>query len=196
MKRFLLHYLIFLCLLAAVSEAATGNLIKKGYDRHRSHFFAMGGVINGGTVRYNGDDFESNIGLSGGVGFDIAAGSRMYIGIACDLHDTQIFEEREAMLNVSLAIKPVIYKHREKVAYKPYFAVGIADLGGFNDIIQLEHTQYLTFKAAFEVVFFGRQKYVWTMEVGVWGSPYCFNHDYDITFGPIVQARVGVMFMN
>ncbi|MFZ5979015.1 MAG: hypothetical protein ACOYVF_00130 [Candidatus Zixiibacteriota bacterium] len=188
--------MVLFCLLALGSNAAAANLITNTYRQHRSHFFVMGGIINGGTVRFDGESFESNIGLSCGAGFDIAANNWMYVGVIFDLHDAQIFEEREAMLNLSLAFKPVIYKHKKKVAYKPNIAVGFADLGGFNDIVQLEHTQYLTLKAGFEVVFFGRQKYVWTAEVGVWGSPYCFNNEYDITFGPIIQARIGVMFMN
>jgi len=193
MKRFFLKGLVFLCLLTAVSDAAASNLVTKSYNRHRSHFNFKLGVINGGTVRFDNQSFETNIGLSGGVGFDFTVGNRMFLGVMIDMHDIQFFEEREAMLNVSLAVKPVIYKHKKKVAYKPNIAVGIADLGGIGI---LKHTQYMTIKAAFEVVFFAESKYVWMGEIALWGSPYCFNDEHDITLGPFIQARFGIMFMN
>ena len=79
------------------------------------------------------------------------------------------------------------------MAYKPFIAVGIADLGGIGI---LRHTQHVTLRGVFEVVFFSQSKYVLTGELALWGTPYCFNDEYDITFGPFIQARVGFMFMN
>jgi len=110
-----------------------------------------------------------------------------------DLQDIQFFEEREAMFNFSIGLKPVIYNDKKKMAYKPGLAVGLADLGHIG---YLKRTQYLTLKGSFEMVFFSESKYVFFGELALWGAPECFNDEYDITLGPFLQVRLGIMFLN
>ena len=97
------------------------------------------------------------------------------------------------MVNLSLALKPVYYRKKAKIAYKPGVAVGLADLGHIGD---LKRTQYLTLKGSFEMVFFTESKYIFFGEAAVWGAPDCFNEEYDITLGPFLQVRVGIMLLN
>lgn len=188
-----LFWLVVLIFLPLTTWGAGANLVKKNFERHRSHFGMKLGINNLGTARVDGESYETRVGLSGGFYFDFVIGKNLFWGVMMDLQDIQFFEEREAMFNFSFGFKPVIYNYKKKMAYKPGLAVGLADLGHIG---YLKRTQYLTLKGSFEMVFFTESKYVFFGELALWGAPKCFNNEYDITLGPFLQVRLGIMFLN
>jgi hypothetical protein len=186
-------WLIVFILLLAPAAGASGNLVKKHFDWHQTHFGMKLGINNLGTARVNGQKYDTRVGLSGGFYFDFVATKNLFWGVMIDFQDIQFFEEREAMFNLSVGLKPVYYRKDAKIAYKPAFSIGLADLGHIGN---LKRTQYLTLKGSFELVFFTESKYILFGEFGVWGAPMCFNDEYDITLGPFMQIRIGVMFLS
>ena len=192
MKRSIIWIIVFVLFLP-LAASGSRNLVKKKFQWHQTHFGMKLGLNNLGTARVNGEDYETRVGLSGGFYFDFVVSVNLFWGVTIDFQDIQFFEEREAMVNLSLALKPVFYRTKAKIAYKPGVSIGLADLGHIGD---LKRTQYMTLKGSFELVFFTASKYIFFGEAAVWGAPLCFNNEYGITLGPFLQARVGVMFLN
>lgn len=186
-------WIIVIILFLPLAANASGNLVKKKFQWHQTHFGMKLGINNLGSARVNGEKYETRVGISGGFYFDFVVSDYLFWGVMIDFQDIQFFEEREAMVNLSLGLKPVYYRKRAKIAYKPGIAIGLADLGHIGD---LKRTQYLTLKGSFEMVFFTESKYIFFGEAAIWGAPKCFNEEYDITLGPFLQVRVGIMFLN
>lgn len=193
MRQFIYTLLLFFII---GGPADARNLLKTDSRRHRSHFGIKFGLINGGTAYINGQSYSTKVALTGGVYFDIVVTPWLYSGISINLHDVQIDQFRQKMLEISYSIKPAHYSKMERSAFKPAFEVGFADLGQFGpEDYKFERTQYLTLKVGVEMVFFSEKNYAWTVDVVLWGSPHCFNSDLDITFGPLLIGRLGFMFL-
>ena len=184
---------VLICLLATGTYAASGNLVKKQYEKHRTHFGMKLGINNLGTARVDDVHYNTNVGLSGGFYFDFVVSKNLFWSLTFDFQDLQFFQEREAMLNINIGIKPAFYHKNGKIGYKPGFMVGLADLGHIGP---LKRTQYVTMKCFFELIFFTEQKYVFSWELAVWGTSHCFDSEHDISLGPFFQLRAGLMFLN
>ncbi|MBD3331379.1 hypothetical protein GF356_00905 [candidate division GN15 bacterium] len=153
---------------------------------------ALAGFMNSSTFHIGGDDQEMNFGLSGGVFFDVPLIQPVALTITCDIHDIQIYSSRQMMLNPQIGFKPTVkyFKHK-KYALRPSATVGF---GYLYDVGRLEASSYLTFKGAFEALFFQNKNIGYVLELSVFGAPSGGNSAVDVSFGPVWSLRVGVMY--
>jgi hypothetical protein len=148
--------------------------------------------MNSSTFHIGGDDQEMNFGLSGGVFFDVPLVQPVALTITCDIHDIQIYDSRQMMLNPQIGFKPTVkYFEHKKYALRPSATVGF---GYLYDVGRLEASSYLTFKGAFEALFFQNKNIGYVLELSVFGAPSGGNSAVDVSFGPVWSLRVGVMY--
>ena len=149
------------------------------------------GFLHRAKFTVNKTEYESKMGLSVGVFFDVPAYSLTMLSVAADFRDIQILDHRQWMLDLSVGLKPTIYNERSQLAVKPGVAVGF---GYLADIGWLGSTTYLTLKASTEVLFLVSRKYAYVAEFVVFSAPSGGNSQYEISTSPTVSVRVGVMY--
>jgi hypothetical protein len=183
--------LLFQVLLCALPAHAEGrNLLRQGYGKwHRGLFGIKAGLVHEGTVRLNGEEKATKLGLSGGVFFDVPVTAWSMLGISADVHSFQALSRGQALLDIGLAVKIPAYLKKAEMALKPGAAVGFAHLA---QISYLEASDYLSLKVFFEAVFYTKKKYAWTGEFAVYYLATGGNSEYDVTWGPVVMLRGGV----
>ena len=149
------------------------------------------GFLHKATFTVNDTAYDSRMGLNVGVFFDVPLYSLTMVSIAADFRDIQILDHRQWMLDLSLGLKPTIYKERSRLAVKPGVAVGF---GYLADIAWLSSTTYLTLKASTEVLFLVSRKYAYVAEFAVFAAPVGGNKELEISTSPTVSIRVGIMY--
>ncbi len=136
-------------------------------------------------------DYETKVGLSGQVFVDMPLTSKGLIGITIDLHDINVRRHRQVVLDVGMTLKFPIYGKRNRPAVRPGIGVGYAMLAKVSDI---ESSTYLSVRALCEMVFYSDRKFAWVGELAVYGYPTGGNYDSDISYGPVVLIRLGVVY--
>jgi hypothetical protein len=182
---------LFLAVLFLAASASAQNLVQQKFGKwHRGLFGLRAGIINSGTFTANGHEYDANVALTGGVLFDFPLTRTSTFGFTADLIDFQIFDKRQKALDVGVAFKYAIYRQYAKMALKPGLGVGYTYLA---HIEFLDPTGYLTLKAFLESVFYVDRRFAWLADFGVFWAPVGGNRDYDISYGPVVMLRFGVV---
>lgn len=185
--------------LSLFSAAEAQNLIKSGFgSKHRSQVGFKGGLITqtdfhllpttevGITAKY-----RTNVGLSWQLFFDLPVNHWMIASLSFDMQDIHIIAERHQMIDIGLSLKWPIYKEANQLAWRPLVGIGYAYLGRGR---ALEGSGYATLRGGLEAIFYSEQRHAFLGEFIVYGSILGGNDDYDITFGPAVLLRLGVIY--
>lgn len=199
MRRTALISYILVMLFCLSSGVTAQNLIKRGFgSKHRTLVGFKGGIINqtdyhavpvSDTLKEYKD--RTRIGLSFQIFFDIPVGSKLFSTLSFEMQDIHVVAERHEMLDVSLYLKYAIYKEAKKLAWRPFVGIGWAYLG---DGAHLEKSSFTTLKVGLEGVFYTHRRYAYMGEIMVYGSIDGGNDAYDVTFGPVVLFRLGVLY--
>lgn len=153
---------------------------------------ARAGLLNAATFHIGDADESMKFGLTGGVFFDVPVVQPVAMTIVVDIHDIQLYNSRQMMINPQVGIKPTVKYFKDlKYALRPSATVGF---GYLYDVGRLEASSYLTLRAAFEVLFFQNKNIGYVAELSVFGAPTGGNSAVDVTFGPVWSLRLGVMY--
>jgi outer membrane protein with beta-barrel domain len=181
-------------LLLAVS-AATAAEFSEG-ERYTS---IKAGLIGSGTVDVEGTEINQSTGFSLGLSYDFPLGERLHYGISVDLHrmkwsgDADRFqgEDAETLLDLGLVWKYMLVLSEDQFAIRPGIGAGYGTLRRRQT---LNGTNYLTLKAFTEIIYFSARGTGLLVEVGGFYAPTGGDSDTDIKIGPLLYARVGLMF--
>lgn len=175
------------------------NLVRSGFGpTHRTLVGFKGGIINqtdyhavpsSDTLKEYKD--RTKVGLSIQLFFDVPVSARFFTTLSFEMQDIHVQAERHEMLDISLFLKYPIYKEINKLSWRPMIGLGWAYLGDAN---YLEKTKFLTIKAGVEGVFYTHRPYAYLSELLVYGSLTGGNDQYDVTFGPVVILRLGILY--
>ncbi len=150
------------------------------------------GVINTGLLKKDGREFDADPGSCIGVFFDFPLARRLMLGTAIDFYHIRVLNVQELMADISLALKPIIYRPNVDLAIKPYIALGFGHLGNWEI---LEDTYYMSIKVFTAVAFFSEEhKHAWLLEAGYTAFPVGGNSQFDTSIDPSLTVRVGIMY--
>ena len=175
------------------------NLIQTGYgNKHRPQIGLKGGIINqtdfhavaiteaGSTAK-----LRTRVGFSWQLFFDLPVRHWLIASLSFEMQDIHVFSERHQMLDIGLSLKRPIYKEASQLAWRPVIGIGYAYLGQGQT---LEKSGYTTLRAGLEGIFYAEKRHAFLGEFIVYGSISGGNDDHDITFGPVVLLRLGVIY--
>ncbi|MDH4157284.1 MAG: hypothetical protein OEW00_08425 [candidate division Zixibacteria bacterium] len=175
----------------AVVSMIAGSLYGADKQVQQGGVGLKAGFLHKATFTVNKTEYDSKMGLNVGVFFDVPAYSLTMVSVAADFRDIQILDHRQWMLDLSIGLKPTIYKEKSRLAVKPGVAVGF---GYLPDIAWLSSTTYLTLKASTEVLFLVTRKYAYVAEFMVFSAPVGGNRQLEISTSPTISLRLGVMY--
>ncbi len=179
-----------ICGLGLMSATRVSAVDFQYSPRHYS-FAARGGFIYASVLRVDGKQrFDTEMGLSGGILFDLPISRKLVAGLAFDLHDIKIEEARKKLFDVSLGLKRTFFLP------EPNFTLRIGGAAGFGYMgptLGYDRTTFLTLKATVEGVFPISMRYAWIVDVSVIRLPTGGNREVRANFGPTVIGRVGIL---
>ncbi len=159
------------------------------------------GLIGSGHVDMADRGADQATSLIGGVFFDLPFGSRLSYGLSADFFSMSWesadlrfpFEESEWLLDLGVNLKGNLLGESGALRLRPGVGVGLgvlrrmetANVGGSN---------FLTLKAFLEIVLATPGDLSFLLDAGVWRAPSGGDATTDITVGPLVFLRAGVMF--
>jgi hypothetical protein len=182
---------LLLAVLFFTAPASAQNLVQRNFGRwHRGVFGVRAGIINSTTMKVGDREYTSNVALIGGVLFDAPLTRKTTIGVTADLLDIQVFDERQKALDVGITFKYAIYREYTRMALKPGLGVGYAYLARIG---YLDASGYLTLKTFLEAIFYVDRRFAWIADIDILWAPVGGNREYDVTYGPAVIARFGVV---
>ena len=181
--------LIFLLLVVGACLAGEGeNLIRR---KSMAKTGVKLGMIYSSRMWVDGGSNETGIGLSGGVVIDVPVLRRLWSGLAMDLHDIHVFDQRKKVLDLSLPVKYVFPFQRQKWELR---AVTAAGFGYHSQVDFLDRSTYLTIKGGLEAVFHGESRFSMVADLLVISAPIGGNRDHRVTFGPTLITRLGFIY--
>lgn len=157
----------------------------------RSAFGVKAGFVADGNFYLNGVEYSNKFGLDGGAFIDVRVIDKFFLSPTIDLVDVIIFQDREILLDVSLAAKYAILSKNGQAIWRPTFSIGY---GRLADIGILEHSNYLTVKSSCELIFPTKRRYFFMLELGVIGLPDGGNAEYEVRANPHLFLRGGVLY--
>jgi hypothetical protein len=178
------------------------NLLGATGKRAKGEFGLMVGFLDGMTIKFGskGSDplpwhVESDAGIAGGIFFDQKAFRTIWAGMSIDYYrvrkDTDLFENPSAgALNLALRLSLRLRSADGKWVIRPGVATGVALLG---EVFAMTTTQHWTLKPFVEVVYYVSPKVGLITEMGVFNTLQGGNDDVDITSGPAVTIRFGLL---
>ena len=179
-------------LIVLQGAAAGQNLARYTFGKkHRAVFGFKAGIINRASFRLDGNSFETDAGWSLQTYWGIPVDSHLIFAPHIELNDIQALEERQWAIDIGLDLKYHIYNDKKSVSHKPGVGIGYGHLAlmGF-----LERSDYLTIRVFWEMTFFTRKRHAWLLDLTAYGAPVGGNDDYNVTYGPVVLVRLGVVY--
>lgn len=183
---------IVLALIVATSAAfSSENMVGKRFGKwHRGLFGFRGGIINAATMKVDGQKYDADVALTAGVLFDFPLTKRSTYGFTADLVDVQVAGVRQKAIDVGVAFKYAAYKKESMMALKPGFSVGYAYLAHWE---LFNASGYLTLRLFLETLFYSNHRYAWLLDFDIFWAPVGGNKEHDVTYGPAIMARFGLV---
>ncbi|MDF1545648.1 MAG: hypothetical protein P1R58_11160 [bacterium] len=135
-------------------------------------------------------EFIWKAGFNGGPFFDIRLGRGNFVSVAVELHDVQLMDDREKLLDLNLGYKATIYVRNHRLAYRPGISAGF---GYISKVGFIEKVNLVTARAFVEMVFLSHPKYSYLVEFSVGMLPDGSGILYDVTSNPYVMLRGGIL---
>ena len=169
------------------------------YDEGESYTGIKIGFLGSGKVDLPGDDVDQDPSFGAGFFFDFPFGSRLHYGASADLlrmhwvatDDSTEFDEQETMIDIGINVKATIIGPNSSFALRPGVGVGF---GALRRMARFSGSNYLTVKAFAEAVYFTPGDLAFLADAGIWYAPSGGDNENDITIGPLVFVRLGIMF--
>ena len=178
--RFILALALGLALITPAAAQQTG----------RSTNFAVKGILlMPGEAYVEEADAYFDIDMSFGVGgaIDTKLGERFWGGIYADLLNVSAYDDSALMLDGGVALKAAFGGINGKPQWRPGIGFGY---GTRSSNAGLESTHYLTLRAGVEAIMASG----WLAEALVYAAPTGGNDDVTVSYGPMLQLRVGRSF--
>jgi hypothetical protein len=182
--------------LCAVSSAPASD-----YEFGESYTGLKFGLIGSGSVDLRSYNIDQRAGMSAGFFFDQPFGSRLHYSFSGDLmkmswrgkRQTYRWDESEWLLDLSVNLKGNLFSSNSPVGLRPGLGVGVAVLGKMEEA-GVAGSSYITVKAFTELVFTSSGDLTGLIEAGIWYAPSGGDANSDLTIGPLLLLRAGVMF--
>ncbi len=187
-----------LSLVPALSLATLAVSALAGDMPQRSGAFGIkGGLFGDGTIDiaskhiggYVGD-FETDGSYSFGVFFERNIYSPVRAVLSVDIHDVKTITENQSLLDIAVGLKGHIGLPESPFVIRPGVSVGYGYLQKFG---WLENSHYTTLKAAAEFALCGHKGTGVLCGVGLLWALSGGNDTYDITGGPMLLTRIGLL---
>ena len=168
----------------------------------KGEFGMMIGFLDGMTIKFGPKDsdplpwhVESDAGITGGIFFDQKVFRPIWAGMSIDYYqvrkDIGFYENPSAgALNLALRLSLRSRSADGKWVIRPGVASGVALLG---EVFSMSTTQHWTLKPFVEIVYYVSPKVGLITEMGVFSTLQGGNDDVDITTGPSVTIRFGLL---
>lgn len=130
-------------------------------------------------------DIDMSVGLGGAI--DAKLGERFWGGVFVDLLNVSALDETSMMFDGGVALKAAFGGAGGKPLWRPGIGFGY---GTLSSNAALDATHYLTLRAGVEAILSSG----WLAEALVYAAPTGGNDDVTITYGPMLQLRVGRSF--
>ena len=171
------------------------------YDSGVSYTGVKLGLIGSGSVNNDDDSDHQQVGPSAGLFFDLPLGSRLHYGLATDLHkmswrgerlDYRI-DETGWLLDIGVNLKADFFGDDSSLGIRPGIGVGVGFLEKM-DGLGVSGSSYVILRGTTELVYFTPGDLMFVLEGGVWYAPSGGDNVTDVSIGPLVLLRAGVMF--
>lgn len=174
---------------ASVSLAEAQDDSMAGFLSRETTVGVKGGLTYPGCVYIEDSDcLDSDVNWSLGGFLDYQLSPQFLGGVYLDLDGLSgDFVDDDIFAEVGFALKAQIGGDISPALIRPGFSVG---LGRAFDL----ETTHLTIKGLVEVVVPTGGRIAWMGEAALWAGPAGGNEDVDVTFGPGVIVRGGVIF--
>ncbi len=184
---------IFLLLIAGTVSAVPNldrRLDKGGVGLKLGVFHSTTMYIKSRHADFLEAEYTWKAGFNGGPFFDVRLGRGNFISVAVELHDVQLMNDREKLLDINLGYKTTIFIRHKRLAYRPGFALGY---GYISKVGFIEKVNLMTARAFVEMVFLSHPKYSYLVEFSVGMLPTGSGSLYDVSSNPYVMLRGGVV---
>lgn len=155
-------------------------------------FGVKAGLISSGTIYVDDGEFDSDASYSIGAFVDHRLAPKLFGGLGLDVHNISAFDEEKMLIDAELTLKALIGEGRGRVAFRPGIGLGYGSVGEISGVAA--SSQYFTVRGFAEILLPMSGRSAWLGEIAVLAGPSGGNSDLDITFGPMVLVRAGVVF--
>lgn len=154
-------------------------------------FGVKGGIIGPCVYYVNDRDFKSAMSYSIGGFVDYKLGPKILGGLSLDFNGvSHVYEANVSLIDLSVTLKAMVFSPNSNLTFRPGFALGYGGLGDFD----FGNSSHLLLKGGLEIVYSTENRVIWLMEIMLGGSVDGGNKDYEITFGPSLLVRSGLIF--
>jgi hypothetical protein len=200
--------LTFIFLVVFIFLFMVGSSLGQTGSKSKSVFGIKCGLLDGNTFKlsevrngsgsYDGAYKES--GLGGGFFLDIPVGRRFYAGFSIEVQSIKILtaqngiplsDDSKRLLEVGANFKFKMPVRRTPIIFKPGIELG---LGILSDAPVIGNSRYLIFKTFLETVLMTGKRIGFLGEIGFWSVLKGGNDEYNITMGPTLMLRGGMVF--
>jgi len=179
----------------------SSSAMASDYEFGESYTGFKFGLVGSGRVELRRFDIDQRAGMSAGFFFDLPFGSRLHYSFAADLlkmswrgqRNSFRWDESEWLLDLSVNLKGNLFSANSPIGLRPGLGVGVAILGKM-ETTGVAGSSYVTVKTFTELVFMSSSDLVGLIEGGVWYAPSGGDSNSDLTIGPLLMLRAGVMF--
>jgi len=171
------------------------------YDSGVSYTGIKLGLISSGSVDIDDNSDNQGAGLSAGFFFDLPLGSRLHYGLSTDLHKmswsgerwNNRIDETGWLLDLGVNLKGNLISEDGPLGIRPGVGAGLGFLGKM-DGLGVSGSSYVIVRAFAEMVYFSPSDVMFVFEGGVWYAPSGGDNVTDVSIGPLLIIRGGVMF--
>lgn len=149
------------------------------------------GLIGSGTLYVEDFAYETEASFSLGGFVDYQLSPKLYGGLSLDMDQISAFDETKMIYNFGMTLKALVYGQSSKLTFRPGFGLAYGAVSAIGD---LDNSSYFTVNGFLELVIPTEGNLSWLIEVAFYGAPSGGNAALDITFGPMIRLRGGLIF--
>ncbi|MFQ5650042.1 MAG: hypothetical protein ACE5IY_08875 [bacterium] len=180
---------IFVCRKEEIQTITRAEVRGYAGTQKSTMFGLVGGVISPGTVYFDSGDFDTDFSYSLGGLVDYQLAPKLYGGLSFDLHDISARGTSKTLLNFGLTLKAVLGKANSNFFIRPGVMLGYGRTSNEG-----EDAQFFTVGAKTELLVRLQRGFWLVSEIALYASPAGGNAEEDITFGPVLLVRSGLVF--
>ncbi|MEW5796604.1 MAG: hypothetical protein AB1772_09605 [Candidatus Zixiibacteriota bacterium] len=188
-------------IISAVMALPMSSVTAADYEVGEIYTGLKVGLIGSGSVDLERHQIDQRTGPSAGFFFDQPFGSIWHYGLSIDFYRMAwrektigvTLDESEWLLDLGVNLKANIVSESWPLGFRPGVGVGVAFLGRM-DMAGVAGSSYVTLKAFTEVVYLSAAGLGYVVEGGIWYAPSGGDNTTDVTLGPLLSLRAGVMF--
>ena len=180
------------CFLILLASLASGQAISAQEADDGATYGLKAGLFSPGCVYVDDSDcFDASVSFSIGGFVDTRLGEKLLGGVSLDLNNVESADSdfEEILLDVAVNLKADLSDPSSSVRFRPGIGFGYARAS-----VDDETLQALTIRALVEALFPSESGRTWIAELGVYAAPAGGTECCDVTWGPGVHLRGGLIF--